>query len=335
MEINIKHPPFGPEFDAIIPDLYPGVALSIKQSQPYALDFLEIGFLMHGTAGQLLGRVAVYNNPGLFLDGKKAIAIGAYECVDDAVASATLLESALAHIHAHFPGAAVVGPMDGSTWQTYRFVVEGDALGPFLFEPFALPYYPQQWQQAGFLPLMAYVSNLAHLHESNREDHTKAQAAFENMGLSFRNLDAGNPEAELLRMAKFNTSSFQSAFLFTAIPDAVFAEKNRRLMGLLDPSLVHVVQEGDEICGMILAYPDKLDPSGKTAVVKTLARLPGARYRGLGDLLCVKIVGTLLDRGYDKMVHALMRADNPSVVSSSKFWGEPYKRYLLFSHSSL
>ncbi len=331
MKIELLHPPFAPEFEALIPVLYAGNALQMKQSQPYASDFLVAGFLLRDTNGHLLGRAALYHNPALFLDGRKVITIGAYECVDNPVASRTLFEAAYAYVHTHFPDNAIVGPMDGSSWQTYRYVTEGYELGPFLFEPFALPYYPKQWQQAGFAPLMEYVSNLAHFDESHRGDAASIQAEFEKRGLVFRNLDAENPEAELRRMAKFNGIAFQSAFLFSAISDAEFVEKNRKMMDFLDPNLVHVVQDGDDICGMILAYPDKLDTRGKTAVVKTLARLPGARYRGLGDVLCVKIVHALLDHGYDKMIHALMRADNASIASSSRFWGEPYKRYVLFS----
>ncbi len=330
MKIDIVQPPFGPEFDTIIPVLYQGAALQVKQSQPFASDFLAAGFLMQGTEGAL-GRAALYNNPSLFHEGKKVLALGAYECVSDAAASAALFDAILTYTQKHFPEAFIVGPMDGSTWQTYRFVTEGYALGPFLFEPFAMPYYPNQWQQAGFSPLMEYVSNLAHIDESHRGEHFQAQAEFEKMGLVFRNLDTENPEEELLRMARFNDRAFHSAFLFTSISETSFVEKNRNLMRFLDPELVHVVLDGNEICGMILAYGDKLDPSGKTAVVKTLARLPGQRYRGLGDLLCFKIVNTLLDHGYAKMVHALMRADNPSVTSSSRFWGEPYKRYMLYS----
>jgi len=331
MKTATLYPPFGPEFEAVVPELYTGIDLQIKQSQPYSTDYLVAGFLLRETNGKLLGRVALYNNPALYLEGRKVIALGAYECVDDPFACRTLLDGALAYVHTYLPHVIIVGPMDGSSWQTYRYVTEGYELGPFLFEPFAKFYYPKQWQQAGFSPVMKYVSNLAHIDESHRSDHTMEQARYEKEGLVFRNLDIEHPAAELRRMAKFNGIAFQSAFLFSAISESDFVEKNRRMMGFLSPDLVHVVLDGKDICGMILAYPDKLDPSGKTAVVKTLARLSGERYRGLGDLLCAKIVGALLDQGYDKMIHALMRADNASVVNSSRFWGEPYKKYALFS----
>ena len=332
MKIEILKPPFGPIFDGIIPELYTGKNLLIKQSQPYATAHLAVGFLLKAADGALLGRAALYNNPSLCLEGKQVIALGAYECVSDNAASWALIDAVEAYCKKAFPDFLVIGPMDGSSWKTYRYVTEGLEHGPFLFEPFFLPYYPEQWRAAGFSELMCYASNLAYIDESHRNDFTAAQKAFESNGLVFRTLDVSDQDAELRRLAKFNLKAFQSAFLFSEITEAEFMLNNQKTMAFLLPKLVHLVLDGDEICGMILAYPDLLDPDGKTAVVKTLARLPGARYRGLGDLLCDKIVASLLDAGFQKMIHALMRVGNDSLVNSSKFWGEGYKRYTLFQY---
>lgn len=331
MHIELIKPPFLPDFEALIPLLYQGMDLAIKQRQPYAREHLSAGFLMRDASGACIGRVALYHNPALQLDGKPVVCLGAYACVNDQTASTYLLQHGLEHARQHFPGAMVVGPMDGSTWQTYRFVTSGGDQRPFLLEPFDLPYYPDQWLAAGFKPLMHYTSHLAFFDASDRTDFSAAQLNFESKGLVFRHLDVADPEAELRRLARFNLASFQSAFLFSPITEAEFMDKNRALLHALQPELVHLALDGNDICAMILAYPDLLDPSGQTAVVKTLARLPGDRYRGIGDLLCAKIVDTLLQHGYNKMIHALMRSGNASLNNSSRFWGEPFKGYSLFS----
>jgi L-amino acid N-acyltransferase YncA len=274
--------------------------------------------------------VALYQNPSLLLDNAPVVSLGAYECVDDFVVSRILFYEVLKYTRTYFPGSILIGPMEGSTWQTYRFVTSGMAQPPFLFEPFALSYYPAQWREAGFKTLMEYHSNLAFFDESDRADFTQFQRKFEEKGLVFRKLDVNDSEGELLRLAKFNLTAFQSAFLYSAISEEEFVAKNRKLIAALSPELVHLALQGDTICGMILGYPDKLDPSGQTAVVKTLARLSGEQYRGLGDLLCARMLESLLNNGYKKMIHALIRSGNASHENSSRFFGETYKNYTLF-----
>jgi hypothetical protein len=46
-----------------------------------------------------------------------------------------------------------VGPLDGSTWARYRFVVEPGEEPPFLGEPHNPPDYPLQFRAAGFKTL--------------------------------------------------------------------------------------------------------------------------------------------------------------------------------------
>jgi hypothetical protein len=44
MTIELLQPPFENDFEEIIPTLYSGTALQIKQSQAYAKEHLRIGF---------------------------------------------------------------------------------------------------------------------------------------------------------------------------------------------------------------------------------------------------------------------------------------------------
>lgn len=323
-------PPFDAAFDQLIPALYSGSALTIKNTQPYAKTQLAAGFLVVSDAGDPLGRIAVYHHPDLKLEGQACLSLGAYECVQDERVAQALFAAVFQFAENHFPGYKLVGPMDGSTWNTYRFVTDGRERAPFLLEPFAMPWYPEQWHAAGFRTLMRYASNLAPLEENFRMDYTKGQQHFESLGLTFRLFDTANAEAELQRLARFNMQAFQEAFLITPTTEAEFVSKNRGVLPFLQPDLVHLALENDEICGLIFGYPNLLDPSGKTVVVKTLARLPGDHLRGLGDLLCARILEAMLNRGYTSMIHALIRDQNASHGNSSRFWGAPYKFYELY-----
>jgi len=51
----------------------------------------------------------------------------------------------------------VWGPMEFSTWNSYRFLVDGGE-SPFFNEPWNPPEYPYWWQEMGFQVLKSYFS---------------------------------------------------------------------------------------------------------------------------------------------------------------------------------
>src|SRR2546423_463105 len=53
-----------------------------------------------------------------------------------------------------------VGPMDGNTWQRYRFLTERGSEPPFFLEPDNPDEWPRQWAEHGFTPLAEYYSAL-------------------------------------------------------------------------------------------------------------------------------------------------------------------------------
>ncbi|MBL7825139.1 MAG: hypothetical protein JNJ57_00805 [Saprospiraceae bacterium] len=330
MQILKLKPPFDVSFDAILPSLYQGVELKIKLSQPYAIEHLKAGLMLTDDSGTPLARIAIYQNPEIELNGQLCIMLGAYECIDNPDVSKQMFNVVFEYLNEQNNLGQVIGPMDGSSWNTYRFVSEENPMSPFLLEPFAKPWYPAQWKAAGFTSLMRYRSNIAGLSPELEVDFLPAQQKFEAKGIVFRAVNQADEDAELLRLARFNLKAFQDAFLYTPISEQAFVDKNRKIWSMLDPEMVQLALFEHEICGLIFSYPDLLNPTGKTAVVKTLARLPGEQFRGLGDVLCARIVHVLLKKGYTSMIHALMRETNASLDNSSRFWGKSYKTYELY-----
>ena len=86
--------------------------------------------------------------------------IGHYASADDASAS-LLLEAAIGHLRQHGCSLAV-GPMDGNTWRSYRFVTqvgaEPDTEPAFFLEPKNPPEWPLQFERAGFTRMAEYFS---------------------------------------------------------------------------------------------------------------------------------------------------------------------------------
>ena len=72
------------------------------------------------------------------LDGVRTAAIGGFHC-ESAEAGAALLRRACDMLAGEGFGA-MLGPMDGDTWHTYRVVTWSDGSPPFLLEPTSGPH---------------------------------------------------------------------------------------------------------------------------------------------------------------------------------------------------
>jgi GNAT superfamily N-acetyltransferase len=299
----------------------------------FAKNFFTQGLILE-QKGKPVARVGIYVNPYLRWEEEDVITLGAYACNNDDQAAQTLLGAALEFIQTKWPECQhVIGPMDGSTWENYRFALPSDH-APFVLEPINPPWYPQHWEKMGFQVLKKYKSNQAEFGPEQYTNLEQAKLFFEQKGLIFRHFDALHVEEELNRLAEFNLAAFHDAFLITPIEKVVFVEKYQKIVPLLRPELIWIAEDNGRICGLFFAIPDYLDAQKRTVVVKTLARLPDARYKGLGEYLAALWVNTAIEAGYTRMIHALMRDDNASVRTSGKFWGESFREYVLYGRLS-
>ena len=73
--------------------------------------------------------------------------IGHYAALQQA-ASDMLLQHACAQLQRQACGVAV-GPMNGNTWRSYRFVCETSGEAEFFLEPTNPTVWPEYWRQAG------------------------------------------------------------------------------------------------------------------------------------------------------------------------------------------
>src|SRR5215469_11915876 len=89
-------------------------------------------------------------------DGHRLGYVGHYAATDSAAAR-DLLGLACERL-AEQGCTLAVGPMDGNTWQRYRFVTERGSEPPFFLEPDNPDDWPRQWTDFGFTPLAQYYS---------------------------------------------------------------------------------------------------------------------------------------------------------------------------------
>ncbi|MBV8081513.1 MAG: N-acetyltransferase [Candidatus Eremiobacteraeota bacterium] len=264
------------------------------------------------------------------LDGVRSGLIGHYETTDDRAAG-RLLAYACARLSEQ--GCAVaIGPMDGSTWHSYRFVTERGTEPAFFLEPQNPDEWPAQFQRAGFAPLAHYVSALDAGLELRDERAPSIEAQLRASGVTIRPIDAGRFEDEVRGIFAVSLDSFARNLLYQPIGEAEFLEMYRPLARYVDPRLSFVAQRDGRMVGFVFTLPDWSARPGtpKAVIVKTLARLGDGAYRGLGVALLERSRRAAHEAGFARGIHALMHDANPSTRLSARF-GAIMRGYTLFS----
>lgn len=247
-------------------------------------------------------------------DGVPAVALGTL-AFEDPAAGAALLAEALVRAG----GRPVLAPMDGDTWHAYRTVTQSDGSPAFLLEPAAHPHVAEALALAGFAPVAHYASTRLALDTPQAEPAPVA-------GITVEPWDGKDAQPLLEQVFAFAGGSFADKQFFKAITREQFLGLYLPLLPLLDPRLVFLAREEDAIVGFLLGYRDPALPT--RAVLKTYA---GVR-RGIGHLLAHHFHEAARGQGCTHVIHALMHADNVSLVRSGQHGAEVFRRYTLFGH---
>lgn len=252
--------------------------------------------------------------------------VGHYAAVDGTAARELLLR---AQERLRDAGCTLaVGPMDGATWFTYRFVTEGRAAPPFFLEPRHPPAYPAHFVDAGFDALAEYVS--AYVPAVDTEPPPDPP-----LDVTVRSFDAEQPTAELSRLYGLVTDSFAGNFLYAPIEEGRFIGLYWGLLDAVEPSLVRLAETPDgRLVGVAFLVPDRLQAARgepvDTVIAKTLAVHPDVAGQGLGSWLLHEAQWTARQQGYPRAIHALMHETNRS-RRISRHYGEVVRRYTLFA----
>ena len=128
-------------------EIYPEDSIVFKVQESINYEYLEAGYLLI-LNNKVQCRAALYNNLHLRYMEKKTYCIGNYESVDDQVLSAELINYIASQ--AKTLGAEyLIGPMNGSSWDAYRFSMQHNHPNFFL-EPYHHLYYKEHFSNSGF-----------------------------------------------------------------------------------------------------------------------------------------------------------------------------------------
>ncbi len=271
----------------------------------------------------------VYFNTDLQIENQKSIQIGYFEAIDNEMAVQLLFEEI--KIIANSMGVSkIIGPMNGSTWENYRFVTHGSDEPVFLSEMQYPDYYLKLWLNNHFKSLSEYISTAQTTFTKYNEERVSyyEQIAISN-GYTFRVLQLDDYENELKRIYHFCIDCFKNNYLYSATSEADFIKKYWPLKKWINPQFVLLVTKDNAIQTLLFCIPDVLDQSQKRLIIKTIANKPSKATAGFMYILGNKLMDNVIKNGYTKLIHAFMHQSNVSTKTSRHFNGDVIRKYQL------
>jgi len=227
-----------------------------------------------------------------------------------------------------------VGPMDGSTFNSYRLVTERGAEPAFFLEPDNPASWPGHFTSNGFAPLSHYYSALQERLDAPYPRIAEVARRVQSAGVRVRPLDLADFERELRRVYPVVVAGFAHSVLGSRITEEAFVAQYRLLEPLLAPELAQIAETDERAVGFLLVLPDWLQARRgekiDTAIVKTIAVLPEYTKRGLSILLLERAQEHARALGYTRAIHALMHERNASRHLSAAYHGRVIRRYTLY-----
>lgn len=308
--------------------IYPPESLRFKAPDAVPTDFLKACYLLKD-GENVVARASIYDNPLLEYAGGHAFSVGNYECADR-VEYAEAFLAFIADTVKSWGGKYLLGPMNGSTWESYRLLADHD--NPLFFtEPYHHLYYNKQFIQAGFDPVAHYYSNIDHGLEVDNPEILVREQELQARGVTIRSIDLSDFETEIGRVYDFNLLAFKTNFLYTPISREAFMKKYMQTKAYIDPELTLLAEDqAGNLVGYFFCIPDFYNTKSKSLVVKTLARHPGAEWRGLGHVIGNVIYRKAAALGYTSAIHSFIYEQGTSTKLSTHFSGALYRNYVLY-----
>lgn len=287
-------------------------------------------------SGDVQARCSLWWNHVPACEQQRAGVIGHYAAASDDAATAVL---AAAQERLRTAGCTLaIGPMNGNTWRSYRFVTERGQQPTFFLEPSNPPEWPLQFERAGFSSLASYFSALnSDLSRPDpRMDAMEKKIAETAVVIRSANADL---RRELENIYAVSQVSFRQNFLYTEIPEVEFISMYGPVLPVARPELVLIAERvsagrASQCVGYLFAIPDlALKTRGldvDTFIIKTVSILPQPELRGLGTLLVARAQQRGREMGFRRCIHALMFEDNIS-LNISRHYATVMRKYTLYS----
>lgn len=264
-------------------------------------------------------KITVYLD-GPMWDGKPTAAVGAFACKTKD-GGANVLRQATDFIRSK--GIQhVIGPMDGDTWHSYRFVTQTDGSPAFLLEPSTAPEALEVFQEAGFSQISSYFSARVPLK------HTAQTAPPATTEFTIEHWDGTDPERLFGQVFELSSQAFARNAFYKPITREAFLAMYMPIVPMLVPDLILFARRPDQsLAGFLFGTPNYAEgPKPRSVILKTYASL----VKGAGQHLAYRFHKTAALKGFDTAIHALIHDDNLSALRSASEGADVFRRYGLF-----
>ena len=295
----------------------------------------EAHWLLLDRHGKALARASGWCSRVPALAGEWLGSIGHFAAVDSDCGARVLAHAAKRLVQA---GASlVIGPIDGSTWESYRCVVESDGSPPFVLEPVHPAHWLAAFAQAGFRPWAYYRSALC-------DDMARAMRRFDSLAawagarsrVRLRAIEPARWPEELRGLHRLATQAFARSRLISAIDEDRFVQRFGALSDLVARDLVWVAEVGGEPAGFVIALQGSGPVWGDSLIVKTLCALRCGPSQAIALLLMRRVFESALSRGLRRAVFALMDESNlSSRMVAEHVDSRSFRRYALLAYRPL
>ncbi|MEW5822203.1 MAG: hypothetical protein AB1782_18555 [Cyanobacteriota bacterium] len=278
-----------------------------------------------------VARACAIINPDISYNNLKTGLIGFYESEDNLETARKLFEE----IIEYFKKEGIkylIGPLNGSTWHSYRLTVASNNK-PFFLDNYNKPWYTKQFFNNEFKVIARYHSSLINSLNVSLDRLKNFELLMNEKGVIIRSMDLNNFKDDLKKVYEVSVESFINNFLYTPVSFDEFYNMYKEIKTFMDPefSLIAESKEGKPY-GFIFALENLFEKNKKSLVIKTVAVVPDKKIKGLGTYLVERIHHTALKNNYSEVFHTLMHEKNSS-RNILKNISHPYHLYLLFGRN--
>lgn len=322
-----------PLFGQVLETIYPPEQVIFKSGESIPEQHLHTCLVIKDR-DKPVARAALYFNPDLKYKGHRAAGIGLVESIHDTAAFEFLISRA-ASLAGENDFSYLIGPMNGSTWEAYRFNFE-NYFPLFFTEQLQQEYYNDLMVQTGFETISEYFSSFTYDVAFRFPEFEALNRHFLDLGVQVSPILPQHYLDELPALYEFLSAAFQRNFLYTPVSKEQFIHKYSEFLPLVDPDYVLKANDAEgKLIGIYFCIPDVYNASEKTLIIKSAARDPDPEWRGLGHWIGQHIYDNALKNGFEKIIHAFMKTDGTSNTISQNFLGKPFKQYRLYGKEIL
>ncbi len=284
-----------------------------------------------------MGRLIAFQ----FQDDLEKGFIGWYECDDDNEVSNALLDAAEDWLKAQNV-KSIQGPMNGSSWGTFRFNVDADR-PLFVTEPYQPIYYIDQWKNFGFEDGVLYQTNIVPKEISKPMSLEDVHGLAAMVGVKFNTWPKNTDDNGHKDMHEFFHECFKDNELYRPITFETYKATAIKLEKIIDfDHSFLVTDQDDKPVSVLVSYRDVYHDNFKkgelksethnthTLYMKTICTAPKWRGNHISRVLVNYGLNVAYDNGYDEVVFGTMMVNNNSAKYSRSFFNAEALRTYAF-----